>query len=69
MSMEGKCCRIPKWKHLVKKIDNFENHRRFTMTYLSQDIMPVSLKPKNNNIRIPQNIKIIRKGEKQLMNG
>ena len=34
-----------KWEDLVKKMADFSNHRRFTLSYLRVGITPVSLKP------------------------
>ena len=58
---------LRKWEKLEKKIADFQNHRRFTLRCLSQNITPTSIKLKSN-VKIPQEAKIIKRVEKQLMN-
>ena len=50
---------LQKWEHLVKKITDFENHRKFTLGCFSKDITQVSIKLKNT-VRTPKNYEIIR---------
>ena len=54
---KGKCYRAVEMETICEKMADFENHRRFTLRHLIQDVIPVSVK--NNNIRDE---------EKQLMN-
>ena len=53
---------------MTKKKVDYENHGRLTLRYLSKDVIPVSMRLKNN-IRTPKNLNIIRKTKRQLMNG
>ena len=46
---------------------DFQNHRRFPLRCLSEDVIPVSIKLKSN-IRTPRGQYVIRKTEKALLN-
>ena len=46
---------------------NFQNHRRFSLRYLSKDIIPISVRLKSN-IKTPKGSYIIRKAERDLLN-
>ena len=56
-----------KLERTVLKISNYKNHRRFSLRCLSKDIIPVSLKLKNNIGTYKSNC-IIHKAEKKLLN-
>ena len=49
------------------KMADFQNHRRFTLRCLSQDLIPVSIKLKTT-VKTPKGIYIVRKAERMLMN-
>ena len=46
---------------------DFSNHQRFTLRCLAEDLVPVSICPKQN-IRTPKGLQIIRKAERALLN-
>ena len=46
---------------------DFQNHRRFTLKCLKQDIIPVSVRLKTN-IKTSRGLQILRRAEKQLLN-
>ena len=56
-----------KWEHLLKKILDLENDRRFILSCLSKDTIAVSLKL-SNTVGIPKCFSIIKKAEKWLLN-
>ena len=49
------------------KMADFKNHRIFTLRYLSQGIVPVSIKLKTT-LKTPKGTYIVRKAKKMLMN-
>ena len=55
------------WEKLELKMADFQNHRRFTLRCLSQDLIPVSIKLKTT-VKTPKGIYIVRKAERMLMN-
>ena len=55
------------WKHLVRKIKDYANHRRFSHRCLIAGITPLIISL-NNMIRTLRSFDIIRKSEKQLLN-
>ena len=46
---------------------DFSNHRRFTLRCLNDDLVPVSIRLRNN-IRTPKGFQIIRRAERALLN-
>ena len=52
---------------LELKMADFQNHWRFTLRCLSQDLIPVSIKLKTT-VNTPKGIYIVRKAERMLMN-
>ena len=58
---------LRKWEHLVRKIADFGSYRKFSLRYLVEGILPVSVKLKNT-VRTPKNYEIIIKVERQLLN-
>ena len=58
---------VRQWEKLEKKMSDFRNHRRFTIQYLKNDIIPVSVRLKTN-IKTAKGLEIIRRAEKQLLN-
>ena len=77
----GRCCatmpQIRIWYRNVKlfqqreklecKMTEFQNHRRFLLKCLSDDILPVSIRLKSN-IKTPEGLYIIKKVERALLN-
>ena len=55
------------WEKLELKMVDFQNHWRFTLRCLSQDLIPVSIKIKST-VKTPKGINIVRKAERMLMN-
>ena len=55
------------WKKIKCKMVDFQNHRRFSLRCLSEDIIPVSIRLKSN-IRTPKGYYVIKKAERALMN-
>ena len=55
------------WEHLVRKIMDFSNHRRFMLRCLGAGITPISVRLKNT-IRMSRSFDIIRKVDRQLLN-
>ena len=55
------------WEKLEYKMVDFENHWRFSLRYLSKDIIPVSVRLKSN-IKTPKGKHIVRKAERALLN-
>ena len=49
------------------KICNYKNHRRFSLRCLGNDIIPVSIRLKNN-VRIQRSDSIIHRAERSLLN-
>ena len=67
-SMVGKAFSLyENGKKLEKKMSDFRNHWRFTIKFLTNDIVPVSVRLKTN-IRTNKGLEIIRRAEKQLLN-
>ena len=58
---------LRRWEKLELKMADFQNHRRFTLRCLSQDLIPVSIKLKTT-VKTPKGIFIVRKAERMLMN-
>ena len=58
---------LRQWEKLEKKMDNFRNHRQFTIKCLKYSIVPVSVRLKTN-IKTTKGLDIIRRAEKQLLN-
>ena len=56
-----------KYERLNMKICNFKNHRRFSLRCLSDDLIPVSLRLKNN-VRTYISDCIIHRAERSLLN-
>ena len=55
------------WEKIERKMPDFDNHRRFTLRCLKEDLVPVSIRL-SNNIRTPKGFQIIRRAEKALLN-
>ena len=55
------------WEKIEKKMTNYRNHRRFLITCLKQEVIPVSIKLKTN-IHTTKPSEIIRRAEKWLLN-
>ena len=55
------------WERIKGKIADFKNHRRFSLRCLSEDVILVSIKLRNN-IRTPKGQYIIRRAEKAWLN-
>ena len=55
------------WERYEKKMLDFTNHRRFTPRCLAEDLVPVSIRLKQN-IKTPKGLQIIKKAEKALLN-
>ena len=55
------------WEKLELKMADFQNHWRFTLRCLSQDLIPVSIKLKTT-VKTTKGIYIVRKAERMLMN-
>ena len=55
------------WEKLECKMVDFKNHTRFSLRYLSADIIPVSIRLRSN-IKSPKGFKIIKRAEKALLN-
>ena len=58
---------LRQWEKLELKMADFQNHRRFTLRCLSQDLIPISIKFKTT-VKTPKGIYIVRKAERMLMN-
>ena len=58
---------LRQWEKLELKMADFQNHQRFTLRCLSQDLIPVSIKFKTT-VKTPKGIYIVRKAERMLMN-
>ena len=52
---------------LENKMADFSNHRRLSLRYLSQDLIPVSIRLRST-IKTPKGYHIIRKAERALLN-
>ena len=46
---------------------DFKNHGRFSLRYLSADVIPTSIRPKSN-IKSPKGYSVIKRAEKALLN-
>ena len=57
---------LRQWEKLEMKMADFKNHR-FTLRFLSQGLVPVSIKLKST-VKTPKGTYIVRKAEKMLMN-
>ena len=55
------------WEKMENKMVDFSNHRRFTLRYLREDIILVSIRLKSL-IETPKGHHIIRKAERALLN-
>ena len=55
------------WEKLEYKMAAFQNHRIFSLRYLKEDLIPVSIRLKSN-ITTPKAKQITRKAEKALLN-
>ena len=55
------------WEIIEYKMVDFQNHRRFSLRFLSKDVIPVSIRLKSN-IRTPKGYYIIKKAERALLN-
>ena len=55
------------WERTELKMANFQNHRWFTLRYLSEKVTPVSIKLKSH-IKTPKGLQIIRIAERFLLN-
>ena len=55
------------WERTELKMANFQNHRQFTLRYLSEKVTPVSIKLKSH-IKTPKGLQIIRRAERSLLN-
>ena len=58
---------LRRWEKLNLKMADFQNHRRFTLRCLSQDLIPVNIKLKTT-VKTLKGIYIVRKTERMLMN-
>ena len=58
---------LRQWEKLEQKMVDFQNHRRFTLRCLSQDLIPVSIKLKTT-VKTLKGIYIVIKAERMLMN-
>ena len=56
-----------KYERLNMKICDFKNHKRFTLRCLNDDLIPVSLRLKNN-VRTYRSDCIIHRAERSLLN-
>ena len=56
-----------KWEKLNMKMCDYENHRRFSLRCLGNDIIPVSIRLKNH-VRTQRSDNIIHKTERSLQN-
>ena len=56
-----------RWERLEYKMEDFENHHRFTLRCLSKDVIPFSVRLKST-IKTPKGRYIIRKAERALLN-
>ena len=56
-----------RWERLEKKMVDFANHRRFTLRCLAEDLIPVSIRLKQN-IKTLRGHQIIKKAERALLN-
>ena len=56
-----------RWERIEGKLVDFKNHRRFSLRYLSEDVIPISIRLKSN-IKTPKGQYIIRRAEKALLN-
>ena len=55
------------WEKMEYKMEEFSNHRRFSLRCLSKDLIPVSVRLKSN-IKTPKGRQIIKKAERALLN-
>ena len=49
------------------KMADFKNHRGFSLRWLKQDIIPVSIRMKTN-VKTPRGLYIVKRAEKTLLN-
>ena len=55
------------WEKLEYKMANFQNHRRFSLRCLKQEVIPVSIRMKTN-VKTPRGLYIVKRAEKALLN-
>ena len=55
------------WEKIKCKMADFQNHRRFSLRCLGEDVIPVSIRLKSN-IRTPKGYYIIKRAERALLN-
>ena len=58
---------LRQWERIEGKMSDFKNHRWFSLRYLSNDVILVSIRLKSN-IKTPKGQEIIRRAEKALLN-
>ena len=58
---------LQQWEKYKKEMEDFRNHRRFSLKCLSFDVIPVSIRLKTN-VRTTKGLEIIRKTERKLLN-
>ena len=58
---------LRQWEKLELKMEDFQNHRKFTLRCLGKDLIPVSIKLKTI-VKTPKGIYIVRKAGRMLMN-
>ena len=51
------------WENMECKMANFQNHRRFSLRCLKQDVIPISIRLKSN-IKTPRGLCIVKRAEK-----
>ena len=55
------------WEKLECKMANFQNHRRFSLRCLKQEVILVSIRMKTN-VKTPRGLYIVKRAEKTLLN-
>ena len=55
------------WENIECKMANFQNHRRFSLRCLNQDVVPVSSRLKSH-VKRPRGLYIIKRAERSLLN-
>ena len=55
------------WEKLECKMADFQNHRRFLLRCLNQDVIPVSIRLKSN-VKTPRGLYIVKRVERSLLN-
>ena len=56
-----------RWEKLECKMANFQNHRRFSLRCLKQEVILVSIRMKTN-VKTPRGLYIVKRAEKALLN-